>query len=323
MYRKFVKFKRRLLKNSSLGNLILVIALLLTYESIRGTISHEKELNSEESLVISLDTHFPGGGATFSYEELMEEVNHPRTFSVFQDLLAFTGLNETELIARLRREKQHHFAIEHRFYSPHSARELALYYRHSVGYLWGNAVHNSIDLNEIPISVENAPVLDYAGGSGSNCIALAKRGIECIYFSLGWAELEFAEFRVKRHGLENLIHFVKPYTHDEISGYKFDPINCLQLGKTIPKLLGTIIAQDVFEHIPHYEKTARHLVSLLREGGILFEKSPFDSKASSSEEIHIKKSVPMEVALQGMAREGRVGNSKMVMWTKKSESLID
>jgi len=109
----------------------------------------------DDSLVNPLDTNFQGGGATFSDEQLNEELNNERTHNVYQDVLTFTGLNDTELRTRLRRDRQHHFYIEHKYYSPESSRELALYYRHSVGYLWGNAVHNSLDLGIIPITAAN------------------------------------------------------------------------------------------------------------------------------------------------------------------------
>lgn len=69
----------------------------------------------------------------------------PLSHGVYNDLLAFTGLTDAELMKRMKRHEQHHFAIEHQFLNPQSGTELAMFYRASPMYLWANALHPSIN----------------------------------------------------------------------------------------------------------------------------------------------------------------------------------
>lgn len=144
-------------------------------------------------------------------------------------------------------------------------------------------------------------------------------GIKCVYFGIGMVEYEFAAFRVRRKGLEGLVQFVKPYV-DGAEGWHFDAVKSLEVGGSLSEKLGAVYALDVFEHIPNYEITAAHLVSLLREGGKVFENSPFYQAAESEQDIHLKMKVPMSVALAGTQY---VGTGKVrppvKIWIKKSE----
>jgi len=164
-----------------------------------------------------------------------------------------------------------------------------MYYRSSLAYLWANSMHPSVDLSLLQITSSDGPILDYSGGVGNIVLGLAKAGIEAVYFGIGQNEYEFAQFRVRRHGLGHLVHFVNPYALKAKDGLRFDPIYSLKIGEngSISRELGGIFAVDVFEHIPNYEVTARHLVSLLRKGGKMWENSPFDASASEID-IHLR-----------------------------------
>ncbi len=275
--------------------------------------------SDDTQLVMKLDTETTAGVSTYSEAALRTELTHPLLHGVYGDLLAYTAMNQTELFARLRRLRQHHFVVEHRFINPRSAREATEFYRHSVGYLWGNSLHRAMNLNVYPLTPADGPVLEYCGGVGNTCLALAKRGIKCIYFGIGIPEFEFAQFRAKRHGLEHMITFVKPYV-DNGDGLEFDPIRSLQLGTTVPEQVGAVFALDVFEHIPDYQHTAAHLVSLIRDGGMLFEATAFDGASTSDTDIHLRGKVSLTTALRGMVRKGAVGNSNM--WVKQNVTAV-
>jgi len=95
----------------------------------------------------------------------------------------------------------------------------------------GNAIHPALDFGLTPA---DGPVLDYrqsnskvssevsfysrlngkmtfekfhSGGAGNNVILLASSGIKCVYFGIGLLEFAFAEYRVRRLGLQNMVIF--------------------------------------------------------------------------------------------------------------------
>lgn len=272
----------------------------------------------EHQLVLNLSTESTGVRHT-TEAFVRARVTNPLSYGVYDDLLAFTGLTDAELMKRLKRLEQHHFAIEHQFLNPQSATELTMFYRASLMYLWGNAVHPSINHTALGLTPADGPILDYSGGVGSTCIGLAEMGIKCVYFGIGMAEYEFAMFRVRRKGLEKLVQFVKPYV-DGAEGWHFDAVKSLKVGSSLKEKLGAVYALDVFEHIPNYEVTAAHLVSLLREGGKIFENSPFSQVAESEQDIHLKMKVPMSVALAGTQYVGAAEvRPRVKIWVKKGE----
>ena len=277
-------------------------------------------VSDDTRLVMELNTETTAGVSTYSETALRMELTHPLLHDVYSDLIAYTGLNETELFARLRRLRQHHFVIEHRYINPLSSREATEFYRHSVGYLWGNSLHRAMNLDAYPLTPNDGPVIEYCGGVGNTCLALAKRGIKCIYFGIGIPEFEFAQFRAKRHGVEHMISFVRPYV-DNGNGLEFDPVKSLNLGTTVPTKVGAVFALDVFEHIPNYHHTAAHLVSLIRDGGKLFEATAFDGSSTKDTDIHLKGKVSLNTALAGMVRKGAVANSNM--WVKENSTSTE
>ena len=148
--------------------------------------------------------------------------------------------------------KQFHFEEEHMFWNPQTATQLAWYYSTSQSYLFANAIHGArtavLDMLKKDI---HEPVLDYSGGVGNSVLYLAiERGMKCQYFGIGMIEKAFAEFRVAKRELQHMITFLSPWSQG--TGWKFDPIQVLPRDGS----LGSIIADDVLEHIPNYQKTA-------------------------------------------------------------------
>lgn len=165
-----------------------------------------------------------------------------------QDLQDFTGLSNDEFSKRMRRKGRFHFEGEHAFWNPQSKTELAWYYTTSIDYLFANVLHSVENFAANYVSKkEFEPVLEYSGGTGNNVIEIAKRGIRTHYFGVGMAEYHFAQYRVLRHGVEDMVEFKRPYSAK--TGWKFDPIT-----DPLPQdgSLGSILAIDVLEHIPDY-----------------------------------------------------------------------
>lgn len=120
-------------------------------------------------------------------------------------------------------------------------------------------------------------------------------------------EKDFAHFRVQRRNLEQWVTFVDPYLNSS-TGMIFHSYRALE--KVNPK---TIILSDVLEHIPDYHLTLRFLISILQKDGKIYERSPFDNN-SDGISIHLKSSMPMQQAMYGMKRVGKIAGHNI--WTK-------
>lgn len=275
-----------------------------------------KRSNSTNLLVIDLTPSSTGGKAEIPISNVNRMKSNPRSYGIYNDLRAFTGLSDDELSTRLRRLGKHHFSVEHRFSDPKSAAELALYYRSSVGYLWANAIHPGVDIKALKLRPEDGPILDYSGGVGNSCLSLALNGIKCIYFGIGLMEFSFARFRARRHNAEHMIKFIEPFANDKQSGKGliFDSLKALELGTTLDEKLGGVFVFDVFEHIPNYHILAHRLVSLIRDGGKLYEITPFGKDDATDVDIHLQASVPLSEALKGMSELKKVG--KINVWVR-------
>lgn len=255
----------------------------------------------------------PGHGSlgTLSKGFIVGSLKDNNLHNVYRHLLDFTGLSENEIYDRLMRVSQFHFDGEFNWWSPNSESELAWYYRHSVSYLFANALHPDIT-DSFDLSVDDGPVLDYSAGVGNNVIGLAKRMIPSFYLGIGIMEKEFARFRVLKLNLTNYITFLDPFyiasSSESPSGLSFHPY--LSLAAVQPQ---TIILSDVLEHIPEYHLTLRFLIRRLKPGGKIFERSPFDDK-SSGISIHLKASMPMQQAMQGMKKTGQKAGHNV--WVK-------
>eukprot|EP00923_Selenidium_pygospionis_P010676 GHVN01018662.1.p1 GENE.GHVN01018662.1~~GHVN01018662.1.p1 ORF type:complete len:222 (+),score=20.09 GHVN01018662.1:374-1039(+) len=172
---------------------------------------------------------------------------------------------------RLFRVGKFHFLMEHKWWNPETSTELAWYYASSVNYLFANAIHDVKVKTLHWVTKDNEPVLDYSGGSGTNVLYLASKGIRCIYFGIAQMERAFAEYRFRKRGLlGGLVTISHPWSIE--TGWSFDPINA-----ALPQdgSLGGILAYDVLEHIPEYHKVVKAMVDSLRIGGIIIEQSPF------------------------------------------------
>jgi uncharacterized protein (TIGR01627 family) len=218
-----------------------------------------------EKVLKSFEGSGQGGGGTLDSKTLQKLLGDPLVYDVRNHLQAFTGLSSAELDRRLARADKHHFEVGHAFADPKSATELAWFYSTSSEYLFANAVHPALNLGLTPA---DGPVLDYSAGVGNTVILLASQGIPCIYFGIGLIESAFAEYRIRRLGLQHLVTFLKP--HDMSTNWGFDPRNVLK-----NDTYGTILAMDVLEHIPKWEETVRAMVHSLRPGGRIFEHTPF------------------------------------------------
>ena len=233
----------------------------------------------------------------------------PQYHGVYSDLLAYTGLSPADLEKRLERRDHFHFEGEHAWWNPKSVGELTWFYRSSVSYLFANADHPQESAIVAHLRPQDGPILDYSGGVGSTVLGLAAKNISCHYFGIGVQEFAFAEFRVARQRAQHLVKMVSPYALVE-GEYRFHTY------KSIPEAsYGAIVAIDVLEHIPDYHVTAKHLVGLLRRGGLFFESSPFDNASDDPLAIHQRASVAMADALHGLDFAGTL-DERIKMWRK-------
>lgn len=240
--------------------------------------------------------HTGQGGLGTLTAARIQELRNQEYHDVYDDLLLFTGLSEHSLNQRLMRTAHFHFEAEHNWWNPQSQDELTWYYRSSVSYLFANAVHPQEKHIIDALKRSDGPVLEYSGGTGTNALALAKKGIQVHYFGIGLQEYAFARFRAARHNLTDMITFVEPFTNVDgrLQFHSF---------LSVPNATyGAILAMDVLEHIPNYHVTLRHLLGTLRSGGRIFESSPFDNSKSNTDPaaIHQQQSMSMNEAMVGM-----------------------
>jgi len=168
------------------------------------------------------------------------------------------------------------------------------------------ALHTKIKVRmlpalSLPLTSEDAPVLDYSGGVGNNILALAMQGIRAGYFGIAIIEYSFTQFRVANRKLSHLVDFYLPYVADTGS----EPHSHFNPARAIPnKQFGALLLYDVLEHIPNYHYTLAHLTTTLRIGGRIFESSPFDT-ADAKTTVHLPASKPMleVMTVCGLARE--------------------
>lgn len=212
--------------------------------------------------------------ATNQFRLRMSEFrSRPHLFNVTRDLAQWTGLSHAELVTRLERNDVHSIDAEHAFWNPQSAAELRWQYSASINYLWNTAAHPASAelLDRIVRDPEGRlPVVDFSGGVGNNNLYLAYKGVASVYTGIGILEFSFMQWRVRKHGFENLIELVPPYHPQRMS---MDPLAAF----APPRRFGTILALDVLEHIPHYERTVRAMVTALKPGGRICEASPFSA----------------------------------------------
>lgn len=263
-------------------------------------------------------------------EMLQKSLRSADRFQVLRDLKGFTGLSEAEIMPRLQRQGRYHYVAEHAFWNPASSSELAWFYRSSVDYLFGLAWHGVEPIlrgrgKSHHLQVE-APILEFSPGVGNNGLHLAVNAkVPYLYAGLSLLETGFAQYRAARRGLpKSLFRVLMPYSRE---GWQLDPLAALRPGSAHHGQIGTILAFDVLEHIPHFERTVAVMVDALRPGGLLVEQSPFEDLGvdgnGTDTRLHISaRGVTMQAAMGPLMRMmGSASNDRgkgTHLWRKQS-----
>lgn len=195
---------------------------------------------------------------------------------VTDDLIAFTGLSEAEVLVRVARKPElvwggkGWFYDEWAWHNPASDREIEWFYRSSQSYLFSNARHPSWDMLKL-ITGDGGVVLDYGGGAAMNTIALMRRGFSVMYYDLGILQSAFARFRIDRHfdGVTREGKLFPPHTR------KAAILPGLERWHLENETCDAVVAQDVLEHMRDYRPAVRDIDRVLKPGGVLLERSPF------------------------------------------------
>lgn len=98
------------------------------------------------------------GFLRYTDEKVKLALSDPYSHEIWSDLKSYTDLNDSELMKRLRREQQDRFEFDYEYHRPESSRELAMFYRYSIAYLWANSMYPAIDHNALNIT---APIVQY------------------------------------------------------------------------------------------------------------------------------------------------------------------
>eukprot|EP00037_Helgoeca_nana_P021618 m.218402 g.218402 ORF g.218402 m.218402 type:complete len:297 (+) comp25709_c0_seq9:243-1133(+) len=256
-----------------------VVAVVVT---VVAMLPHRGTAKPTEECLASFGSQGQGGLRELSTEYVARLEGKKNLFNVVEHLRGFTGLGESELRERLMRVGRFHFEGEHNFWAPKSSTELRWFYSCSVDYLFANAIHPAhrglARLREL--AGTDGPVLDYSGGVGNNVLYLALQGVDVEYFGIGLIEAAFAEYRVRRMGLENKVTFIKPW--NARTNWTLDAVNALPSTR-----YSAILAMDVLEHIPHYERTVKGLVASLKPGGVIVENTPFGAGGGGDRDTRV------------------------------------
>jgi 2-polyprenyl-3-methyl-5-hydroxy-6-metoxy-1,4-benzoquinol methylase len=206
-----------------------------------------------------------GAGAKLLASPAFDHVDVPRplqaagrTFDVVADLVAYTGLGESEVRALLSREPENFRTEWHGF--PARFRTDHWFYLSSRMYLFANAVHFTDDRTVdrlVRLGSAGLPVLDFGGGTGNLALALAAHGLTVDYVELSALQKDFTRFRVDRHQLAAQVRVL-------------DAWGALAEGR-----YGLVCAFDVLEHLPDVDDVVARLVEGLAPGGMLVENTIF------------------------------------------------
>jgi 2-polyprenyl-3-methyl-5-hydroxy-6-metoxy-1,4-benzoquinol methylase len=173
---------------------------------------------------------------------------------VKKELLSFTGLNQAEVDDLIINKKHKQ---EWLFWNPKTESQINWFYKTSISYLFANASHilNNNIINDIPTK---STVFDFGGGSGNYSYSLIDHGCNCIYFDISILQKKFVEYVSLKYNLPILI-----IDYDE----NYIPI--------YNKKVDFIIALDVIEHIPNYEKYIQYFSNIINIGGSIYIYAPF------------------------------------------------
>lgn len=249
------------------------------------------------------------------------------TFDVCKDIKKFTGLSDDEVMNRMQRKNNFHFTGEHLFWNPQSKSELSWYYSTSVSYLFANSLHEPRGLRALEKGIHE-PVLDYSGGVGNTVLHLVEDlNMTCQYFGIGLVEKAFAEYRFRSRGHladsgsgKPKVEIKSPWAAN--TDWNFDPILG---GLPGDSSLGSIIATDVLEHIPNYERVVQRMVDSIRVGGVIVESTPFGKPTGNADDLRIHVSdggITMEQAMGSRMKKDTdktSPRSKRSWWVKIKE----
>jgi|EP00900_Chrysochromulina_parva_P005644 SAM-dependent methyltransferase len=263
---------------------------------------------------------------------LQQALRSADRFDVLNDLVGFTGMQPNEILPRLRRQGRFHYAAEHAFWDPSSSRELAWYYRSSVDYLFGLAWHGVEPLLRGRAKHKHlraeGPILEFSPGVANNGLYLAMNArVPYVYAGLSVLEASFAQYRAARRGLgPDRFRVLPPY---DVSGdWKLDPLAAFKPSSPLHGKIGTILAFDVLEHVPHFERTVAAMVAALRPGGLLVEQSPFEEGDEAGVHEHNGTDTRLHTSRHGVTMAqamgptmkhvgGSVGTSGTHLWRKR------
>jgi len=255
-----------------------------------------------------------GKGGNYLYRVYTEK----EYSNIVQDLAAYTGLDELDLLAKvlLKPDDVGHFVREFNFYKPKTKEQINWFYRVAQGYLFGNMNRTFWEKLKF-VDVSNTPILDYGGGIGNNTIPFADKEFMVDYFDVSIVQRDFVKFRghVRRNHCYNLKIF---------DGFYSGEFSYLDFVKSLcDEYYGLIILQDVLEHIPHYEFLLKHLCPKLRKGGMIVEYSPFRTEKLNSV-VHLPEVYLLETAMaeNGMVRANQELVCKLYSLKKPEEAAL-
>jgi SAM-dependent methyltransferase len=218
-------------------------------------------------------------------------------FDVVEDLVAYTGLEQAQVLALLRREHDN-FRLEWHALPP-AVREERWYYLASRTYVFANAVHSFDSAAFLArIAAASPPpgrVLDFGGGSGNLSLALAAAGYDVDFLELSALQKDFVRYRVQRHELSGRVSVLDWWAPLHEAEYAM------------------VCAFDVLEHLVGLgEILETQIVPALAAHGVLVESSPFVRTLSNP--MHHEDEIGFDARLQRLGFGLEVDESDFRIW---------